>query len=57
MVDDPYEDPFIEPCPCPQCEKVRQLKGRQEPTWTWPATVAFVAVLAFLAFVIWMIFG
>ena len=25
--------------------------------WTWPSTVAFVAVLGFLAFVIWMIFG
>lgn len=26
-------------------------------TWTWPATIAFLGLLAFIAFVLWLIFA
>lgn len=43
--------------PCPQCEQVRRLQAQSGVTWTWPATVAFIALLSFIAFIIWMVFG
>lgn len=45
--------------PCPRCEKVRQLQNEAqvEVTWTWPATVAFIAVLLFISFLVWVFFG
>lgn len=55
MVDDPYEPP-LDRRKCPYCERQSSLVP-VEPTWSWPATIAFIALLAFVGFNIWVFFG